>query len=157
MDLSALDDFGLVVTHGGFGRASRASGRSKAILARRVAELEVRLGVRLFERGARALRLTEEGAALHARIDGPLGEILEATAAAASGSTAVRGRLRVSTPVLFGQAFMGRVASDFARRYPEVRLEVVTEGREVDLVEEGYDVAVRVNPRPDERLTGRAS
>ena len=67
MDLQALSDFDLVATNGGFGRASRVSGRSKATLSRRVAELEESLGVRLIERGSQTLRLTDEGRALHER------------------------------------------------------------------------------------------
>ncbi len=67
MDLLALADFNLVARHGGFGRAARASGRPKATLSRRVAELESSLGLRLFERGARELKLTQEGRALHER------------------------------------------------------------------------------------------
>lgn len=67
MDLSAISDFNLVAAHGGVGRASRATGRPKASLSRRIAELEEALGVRLFERGRRSLRLTEEGRSLHER------------------------------------------------------------------------------------------
>jgi DNA-binding transcriptional LysR family regulator len=67
MDLIALADFNLVARHGGFGRAARAAGRPKATLSRRVAELERSLDLRLFERGARALKLTQEGRALFER------------------------------------------------------------------------------------------
>lgn len=75
MDLLAIADFNLVAAHGGIGRASRASGRPKATLSRRVAELEESLSVRLFERGGRALRLTEEGRALHERTTALLTEL----------------------------------------------------------------------------------
>ena len=67
MDLLALADFNLVARHGGFGRAARASGRPKATLSRRVSELESSLDVRLFERGTRTLKLTQEGRALYER------------------------------------------------------------------------------------------
>src|SRR6185295_11668641 len=62
---------------------------------------------------------------------------------------------RISVPLLFSQIAMGTLAAAFARRYPEVRLEVTTEDLPVDLVEEGYDLAIRVNPDPDESLVGR--
>src|SRR5690242_20931244 len=75
MDLPALVVFNLVATHGGFGRASRASGKPKATLSRKVSELEASLGVRLIDRGSRTLRLTDEGRALHERTIGPLAEI----------------------------------------------------------------------------------
>lgn len=155
MDLLALVDFNLVARHGGFGRAARLSGRPKATLSRRVAELERSLDLRLFERGARTLRLTEEGRALHERSSVLLGEIDEVAGGIASGGERPRGRLRVSAPLLFSQTAMGRLAAGFALTYPEVRLEVTTEDRPVDLVEEGYDLVIRVNPAPDESLVGR--
>lgn len=155
MDLLALADFNLVARHGGFGRAARASGRPKATLSRRVAELESSLGVRLLERGARVLKLTQEGQALYERTGALLTEIDEAAAEVASGGAAPRGRLRVSAPLLFSQTAMGKLAASFALAYPEVRLEVTTEDRPVDMVEEGYDLAIRVNPAPDANLVGR--
>ncbi len=155
MDLHALADFNLVARHGGFGRAARESGRPKATLSRRVAELEAALGLRLLERGARAVKLTEEGRALHERTGALLTEIDEAAAAIASGGEQPRGRLRISAPLLFSQTAMGRLAADFALRYPAVRLEVTTEDRSVDMVEEGYDLVIRVNPAPDASLVGR--
>lgn len=155
MDLLAISDFNLVATHGGFGLASRASGRPKATLSRRVAELELALGVRLFERGAKTLRLTDEGRRLHEKTGGLLAEISEAADEVSNGSAQPRGRLRVSAPVLFSHMAMGRIAAGFAKAYPEVRLEVTAEDRDVDMVEEGYDVAIRVNPAPDELLVGR--
>jgi len=155
MDLLALVDFNLVAKHGGFGRAARLSGRPKATLSRRVAELERELGLRLFERGARSLKLTEEGRALHERSAVLLAEIDEVGAVIASGGERPRGRLRVSAPLLFAQTAMGRLAAGFALKYPEVRLEVTTEDRKVDMVEEGYDLVIRVNPDPDDSLIGR--
>lgn len=156
MDLVALVDFVTVARHGGFGRASRASGRPKATLSRRVTELEASLGLRLFERGARMLKLTEEGRALHERAGNLLTELDETAAAIASGGNRPRGRLRISAPLLFSQTAMGKLAAGFALKYPEVRLEVTTEDRPVDMVEEGYDLVIRVNPDPDESLVGRA-
>jgi len=66
-----------------------------------------------------------------------------------------RGRLRISAPLLFCQTAMGKLAADFACRFPDVRLEVTTEDRAVDMIEEGFDLAIRVNPDPDESLVGR--
>jgi DNA-binding transcriptional LysR family regulator len=155
MDLLALVDFNLVARHGGFGRAARLSGRPKATLSRRVAELERSLDLRLFERGARNLKLTEEGRALHARTSVLLTEIDETAASIASGGEQPRGRLRISAPLLFAQTAMGRLAAGFSLKHPEVKLEVTTEDRVVDMVEEGYDLVLRVNPDPDETLVGR--
>lgn len=156
MDLLALTDFNLVARHGGFGKAARAAGRPKATLSRRVAELEASLDLRLFERGARDLKLTEEGRALFERAGRLLTELEETAAAIASGGERPRGRLRISAPLLFCQTAMGKLSADFALRHPEVRLEVTTEDRAVDMIEEGFDLVVRVNPAPDEGLVGRA-
>lgn len=155
MDLLALADFNLVARHGGFGRAARAAGRPKATLSRRVSELEAALDLRLFERGARALKLTEEGRALYERTGALLTELDETAAAIASGGDRPRGRLRISSPLLFSQTAMGRLAAAFALKYPEVRLEITTEDRPVDMIEEGYDLVIRVNPDPDDSLVGR--
>jgi len=155
MDLIALADFNLVARHGGFGRAARAAGRPKATLSRRVAELESSLDLRLFERGTRALKLTQEGRTLYERTGALLTEIDETAAAIASGGDKPRGKLRISAPLLFSQTAMGNLAAGFALKYPDVRLEVTTEDRTVDMIEEGYDVVIRVNPDPDESLVGR--
>ncbi len=155
MDLLALADFNLVARHGGFGKASRAAGRPKATLSRRVGELEASLDLRLFERGGRMLKLTEEGRALFERTAALLTEIDETAAAIASGGVRPRGRLRISAPLLFSQIAMGKLAAEFAAKYPEVRLEITTEDRAVDMVDEAVDLVIRVNPVPDETLVGR--
>jgi DNA-binding transcriptional LysR family regulator len=155
MDLNALADFALVAAHGGLGKASRASGRSKATLSRRMADLEEQLGVRLIERSARGLKLTEAGEQLMARTEGPMHEVSEAMTAARDGTSAPRGRLRVASPVLFSQLAMGRISAEFCAAYPEVTCEVVAEDRLVDLVEERFDAAIRINPAPDSSLVGR--
>ena len=155
MDLLALADFNLVARHGGFGRAAREAGRPKATLSRRVAELEASLDLRLFERGARSLKLTEEGRALFERAGLLLTELEETAAAIAAGGQAARGRLRISAPLLFSQTAMGKLAAGFAIRYPQVRMEITAEDRAVDMIEEAYDLVIRVNPEPDATLVGR--
>lgn len=155
MDLLALADFNLVARHGGFGRAARAADRPKATLSRRVADLEAGLGVRLFERGSHALKLTQEGRALFERTETLLTELGEAMTAVTAGSETPRGRMRISAPLLFSQTAVGKLSAEFAMRYPQVRLEVTTEDRPVDMVEEGYDLVIRVNPDPNEHLIGR--
>jgi DNA-binding transcriptional LysR family regulator len=155
MDLLALADFNLVARHGGFGKAARAAARPKATLSRRVGELEASLNLRLFERGPRALKLTEEGRALFERSGQLLTELEETVASIASGGRRPRGKLRISAPLLFAQAAMGKIGAAFAMAYPEVRLEVVVEDRAVDMIEEAYDLVIRVNPQPDANLVGR--
>jgi len=155
MDLNALEDFQLVAAHGGFGKASRASGRSKATLSRRVSDLEEALGIRLIERGTRSLELTEAGQLLRSRTEGPMHEVSDAVAAARDGLTTPRGRLRIAAPLLFSQVALGRIAAQFLTKFPEVQIEVLAEDRLVDLVDEHFDVAIRINPRKDSALVGR--
>src|SRR5688572_28008695 len=113
MNLNALSDFILVATNEGLGKASRASGISKATLSRRIADLEEQLGVRLIERSARGLKLTEAGATLISRTEGLLSEVTEAMTAVGDGVSTPRGRLRVAAPVLFSQLAMGRIGAEF--------------------------------------------
>ena len=155
MNLNALSDFILVATNEGLGKASRASGISKATLSRRIADLEEQLGVRLIERSARGLKLTEAGATLISRTEGLLSEMTEAMTAVGDGVSTPRGRLRVAAPVLFSQLAMGRIGAEFCAAYPEIEIEIVAEDRMVDLVEEQFDVAIRINPSPDSNLVGR--
>jgi DNA-binding transcriptional LysR family regulator len=155
MDLTSLAAFNAVALHGGFGPASRALDRPKATLSRRVAELEEDLGVRLIERGARRLRLTEEGLALHERTRGLMTEIQEAGEAVASRAPVPRGRLRISAPVVFAHVALCQTAARFALAYPQVELEIVAEDRVADPVEDGYDLVIRIDPPNDEQLVGR--
>ncbi|MGY3233060.1 DNA-binding transcriptional LysR family regulator [Luteibacter sp. HA06] len=155
MDLLALADFDVVALHGGFGAASRATGRPKATLSRRVRELEDGLGVRLIERGARPFRLTEEGATLHAEAHAMLGRIEDIAEGLVARTGAPRGALRVSAPVLFAHRGLGRLAARFAMDYPAVHLEVVIDDRFVDPLKEGFDVVIRANPAPSTELAGR--
>ena len=108
MNLEDLSDFVLVATHGGYAQASRVSSRPKATLSRKVMALESALGIRLFERGARTVHLTEEGALLLERAVNPLHELNEASRQLRDGSSKPQGRLRINVPTLFGQMFMGR-------------------------------------------------
>lgn len=155
MDLLALADFNEVARHGGFGRAARATGRPKATLSRRVRQLEDVLGVRLFERGGHTLRLTMEGRELQERTQSLLEHIDEVGDVLRRGTSAPRGRLRVSAPVLFGQRGLGRIAADYALAYPQVQLEVVAEDRFVDPVDDDFDLIIRANPDPSTELSGR--
>jgi DNA-binding transcriptional LysR family regulator len=120
-----------------------------------MADLEEELGVRLIERSARGLKLTDAGAVLLARTEGPMLEVAEAMTATREGLSTPRGRLRVASPVLFSQLAMGGISAEFCAAFPEVTVEVVSEDRLVDLVEEGFDVAIRINPKPDSSLVGR--
>ena len=81
--------------------------------------------------------------------------VVEAGEAVVLGASIPRGRLRVSAPVVLAHVAFPRIGARFALAYPEVQLEIVAEDRMVDLVEDGYDLVIRINPSPDERLVGR--
>lgn len=154
MNLDDLSDFVLVASNGGFAQASRASGRPKASLSRKVMDLEASLGVRLFERGPRSVHLTHEGELLFKRTNGPLNEIAETADLLRDGNSQPQGRLRINVPSLFGLMLMGRLAAQFKAAYPDVLLEVTMEDREVNLASEGYDLVIRANPKSDSELVG---
>jgi len=155
MNLDDLYDFQLIASHGGLGKASRATGRSKATLSRRLQEFEEQLGVRLVERGSRNLELTEVGKALKSQTAGPLREIEDALTAAREGQFFPRGRLRVASPLLFSQVALGRLLAEFTLLYPAVQVEAISEDRIIDLVEDHFDVAIRINPKVDSGLVGK--
>lgn len=155
MDLNALKDFQLVAAHGGFGKASRASGRSKATLSRRVADLEEALGIRLIERGTHRLQVTEAGQLLLRRTEGPLLEVGDAIAAVRDGIDRPRGLLRILAPILFSQVALGRLVARFQHQYPDVEIEATTTDGPIQLVDDQFDVAIRTSPRTDRTLVGQ--
>ncbi|HEY0199792.1 MAG TPA: LysR family transcriptional regulator [Rhodanobacter sp.] len=155
MDLEALVDFNAVASHGGFSHASRATGRPKASLSRRIRQLEDTLGVRLIERGARTLRLTEEGTALHEQTSELLDRIDDIKQALMGNVGLPHGRLRINAPVLFAQRGLGRIAARYAAAYPDVQLEITADDRFIDPLVEGYDLVIRANPKPTTELAGR--
>lgn len=154
-ELHELRAFDLVARHAGVGRAAQAAGMSKATLSRQVRALEQRLGLRLFDHDGRRFALTAEGLMLHERTRDLLVELHGAVGSVVDEQGPPRGRLRVSCPMTYGHFVMGRLARDFATAHPEVALDVTVEDREVDLVAEGFDVVIRVNPQPQSTLVGR--
>lgn len=154
MKLSALADFHQVATAGSLGRASRKSGRPKATLSRQIRQLEKSLDVRLVERGQHGLRLTREGQVLYEETSAPLRDIEDTGRRLASGQEQLRGPLRVSAPTLFSETTGARLSAEFTQRFPGIQLDWVASDRQLDLVEEGFDVVIRVNPQPDSELVG---
>lgn len=155
MDLRALADFILVADSGGFARAERRSGQSKATLSRRIRELEADLGIRLFDRDTRALRLTEEGESLYARTRGPLIEVAEAEVALRAAGDQPHGLLRISAPLLFSELALGAIAASYLAKNPAVQLDIVSEDRVASAVVDGLDLVIRINPQPSDELVGR--
>jgi DNA-binding transcriptional LysR family regulator len=141
-DLDAMATFVAVVRSGHFAAASKSLGLPKSTVSQRVARLEATLGVRLLERTTRVLRPTNAGAAYYERCARILSEVAEANAAVKDLGTSPRGILRVATSHLLGQSVLAAVAATFSQQYPEVEVEVVASDRRVNLLEEGFDVAI---------------
>jgi DNA-binding transcriptional LysR family regulator len=144
-----------VVEARGFREAARALGIPKSTLSQRVAALETRLGARLLSRSTRKLQLTDLGANYHRDIAPAIEQLRAAEARIAMLQTAPSGRLRMTAPFELGQGIFGALLAEYGARYPEVRLEAVLADRQVDLIEEGFDVALRVGPLNDSRLVAR--
>ena len=144
-----------VVGAGSLTRAARDLGLSPAMVSRSLASLEARLGARLIHRTTRRLHLTDEGAAYYDACVRLLGEIDEANAAASAGRGVPQGTLRVALPAAFGHRQVAPLVPRFAQRYPKVRLALHLSDRAVNIVEEGYDVAIRIGELEDSSLAAR--
>jgi len=149
-----MEVFTRVVELGGFSMAARACRMTPSAVSKLVARLEARLGVRLINRSTRKLQLTPEGTAFYERAVRILGEIAVAEREAAVGATP-SGLLRVNTSVPFGLHRLLPLLPDFARRFPDIKVEVTLTDLVVDLLEQRADVAIRVGVMRESRLLAR--
>lgn len=149
-DLNDLLYFAEVVDRGGFAAAGRSLGLPKSRLSRRVAELEGRLGVRLLQRTTRKLSLTAIGQQYHRHCVAMREDALAADEAIAQAQTEPRGTIRIACPVTLAQTTLGPLLPQFLARYPLVSVDMRVSNRAVDLVEEGFDVALRVRSTLDD-------
>jgi len=140
----ALAVFTKVVELGSFARAAERLTLSTSAVSRQVADLEGHLGVRLLNRTTRRLSLTESGAAFLERAVQLLADLEEAESAVTATALVPRGTLRLSAPITFGERYLAPAIADFVAKYPEVKLDCELSDRFVDLVEEGFDLAVRI-------------
>jgi len=147
--------FKAVVDAGSFVGATDGLNMSKAAVSRYVADLEARLGVRLLNRTTRRLSLTEEGEVFYARCTDLLSGIDEAESEVTSRSVEAVGTLRVSVPVSFGILHMTELWGRFKQLHPKVTIDVTLSDRIVDLVEEGFDLAIRIATLPSSSLISR--
>ena len=153
--LSAERMFLKVADLGSFAAAAAQLGTSSGQASKLVARLEEGLGVKLINRTTRALALTEAGIAYAKRLRALVEDFDDLTTAVQNASTAPRGLLRLSAPVSFGTLRLAPLLSRFACAYPEIRLEVQFNDRIVNLVDEGFDAAIRVGGPRDALLKGR--
>jgi DNA-binding transcriptional LysR family regulator len=154
-NLGTLGDFAVftaVAETEGFSAAAKRLGVSKAMVSTAVSRLELHLGVRLFQRTTRRLSLTEAGAATLAHAQRALLAVQDAEEAATSGLISPRGVLRVSAPMSFGLLHVVPALGEFTKTHPEVRVDLVLDDRVLDLVEGGFDLALRIGTLSDSAL-----
>src|SRR6201996_1157963 len=143
--LRAFEVFVTVVSRGGFTRAADVLETSPANVTRYVNELEAHLGTRLLNRTSRRLSLTEGGETLYARCKSILDDVADTEGLVSSASVEPRGRLRINAPVSFGIQYLAPLWPEFMRRHPGIELDVGLIDRVVDIVDEGYDLAIRIS------------
>src|ERR1044072_3490538 len=153
--LQQMSSFVAVVDAGSFVGATKATGLSKAAVSRHVSDLEQRLGVRLLQRTTRRLSLTDEGRMFFGRAKELLESIDDAESELTLRTGEARGVIRVNAPLTFGALHLAPLWGPFADANPQVSLEITLSDRVVDVVEEGYDLAIRITSIPDSTLVTR--
>ena len=147
--LTGIDTFVSAVDAGSFALAADRLGLTRSAVGKTIARLERRLGTRLFHRTTRQQNLTEDGQSYYERCVRALAELDAAAAALDSGRREPSGRLRVSVPMLFGRHCVAPVLMRLGQEYPKLQVEISFSDRVVDLVEEGFDLGVRIGPLRD--------
>lgn len=148
-DLNDLYFFAAVVEHGGFSAAGRALGIPKSRLSKRIAQLEERLGVRLLQRTTRRFVVTEVGERFYGHCRAVLEEARAAQDAVDELRAEPRGVVRLSCPISLSQTVVAHVLPEFMAQYPKVQVRLLSSDRRVDVVGEGFDVAIRVRTKLD--------
>lgn len=147
--LEGIDVMAAVVDAASFGRAGEALDMSQSGVSRAIARLETRLGIRVFERTTRSVRLTDEGRRFYEQVMPLVGAPAEATGSAAGGAAAVRGRLRVNSAPFFSRLILGPRLGAFLDSHPDLEMDLRSRDDLGDMVADGFDLAIRFgNPRP---------
>ncbi|MDD2867138.1 LysR family transcriptional regulator [Neomegalonema sp.] len=154
-NLQTMRAFAAVVEAGSFTAAAEQLRLTKGVVSKQVSQLEGRLGVRLLNRTTRSVSLTEFGQAYYERVARILTDIEDLESAAQERQTEPRGRLRLTAPQVFGDMFVAPVVRRYLELYPETTVELILADRFVSLVEEGFDLAVRIAEPPDSSLIAR--
>ncbi|HEY5921272.1 MAG TPA: LysR family transcriptional regulator [Kofleriaceae bacterium] len=155
MDLNDIVVFTKVVETKSFTGAADALGLPKSTVSRKLAQLEERLGVRLVQRTTRKLALTEIGEAYYERCSRIVADIHAAEQLVTDMQSTPRGRLRVTASVDFATRFLGEIVAEFLAQHPEINVELEATDRVVDLIEDGFDLAVRFGQMPESTLIAR--
>lgn len=150
-----MQAFVRVVDSGGISAAAQRMGLAKSAVSRRLQELENRLGVQLLQRTTRRISLTEDGRIFYERCLRILDELEEAERSLSSEQQRVHGLLRIAAPLSFALRHLSPLLEEFMHRYPEVRLELNVEDREINVIEEGVDLTIRIGKLNDSSLVAR--
>jgi DNA-binding transcriptional LysR family regulator len=153
--LASMKVFVAVVDAGSFAAAADRLDTSRAMASRHVINLEDHLGTRLLNRTTRRLSLTESGAVYYERCVQILVDVTEAEQLASHLSAVPRGVLKITLPLVFGLHRLGTLVADYVSKYPEVKLDIALNDRKVDLIEEGFDLAIRIGTLPESGLIAR--
>jgi DNA-binding transcriptional LysR family regulator len=153
--VTGMQVFVRVAALGSLSAAARTLGMSQTMATKHIAAIEQRLGVKLLHRTTRRLALTEAGRRYLDAAERIIAEIEEAEAAAATDRVEARGTLRINAPVSFGMREIAPLLPEFSRSYPDVAVDLGLNDRVVDLIEEGWDVAVRIGSLADSTLIAR--
>jgi DNA-binding transcriptional LysR family regulator len=153
--LAAMEAFVLVVDTGSFSAAARRLNVGQPAVSKLVAQLEERLGVKLLVRTTRGLTATEAGLNYYERARRSIAEADEAESAARGAGSSLTGRLRIAAAVTFARIHVMPRLPEFLQRHPDLEIEVVLDDRNVDLVQEGIDVALRMGQLADSSLAAR--
>lgn len=153
--LALITAFVAVAEHKSFVGAAHAMGVSTSTVTRHIAQLEAHLGLRLLQRTTRHVALTEAGALYNRMCNEVFGRLADADQMMASLKSVPRGELRLSAPIALGRLQISPFIAEFHQRYPDIRVEADFTDRYVDLIEEGYDLSVRIGELPDSSLVAR--
>lgn len=153
--LEGMTVFAAVVDAGSFTAAARQLRVSKASVSMQIQKLEDRLGVRLLNRTTRRLSLTDEGRAFHEHCRRILDEARDAVDALDIHDSTPRGVLRINAPMSFGTMHLGPAVADFMALYPEIEIDLELNDRQVNIVDDGFDMAIRIAQLPDSSLIAR--
>ena len=154
-ELDGLAEFLAVVEQGGFTAAGNALNASKSHVSRRVTALESRLGVRLLTRTTRRVRLTDMGRLYYERSRSAVDTLEAAEADLADLQAQPKGRVRMTAPGIYAERYVAPALAEFVQRYPGVQVDLDTQMTTVDLVDQGYDLAVRMSSLADSSLIAR--
>ena len=144
-----------VASEGSFSRAAARLNMSPQLVSKYIAQLESRLGARLINRSTRRLSITEVGQAYYERCRDVLAEIDEMENAVSDAATTARGTLRINAPMTFGTMHLSSAIAEYQRGQPEVSVDLTLDDRVVDIVSEGYDIAIRIGRLRESSLVAR--